>query len=307
MFIQGSPSSARSVVELNLKTLATKVLGKSDKIDIPDTYFSFAQPISFPSANGRTSYGYYYPPKNRDYIGYPGELPPLIVKSHGGPTASTSGIFTLGIQYWTSRGFAVLDVNYGGSTGYGRAYRELLKDNWGIVDVQDCEYGAKYLVDRGLADPKKLAITGGSAGGYTTLAALTFGKTFTVGASYYGVSDLSALAKETHKFESRYLDGLVGPYPSREDIYKARSPIEFVDKLCCPVIFFQGAEDKVVPLDQAETMYQALQKKGIPSKLIVYPDEQHGFRKAENIKDSLEKELEFYLWVFYIYEPSKAK
>lgn len=307
VFIQGSPTSSRAIVKLDLKTLSSTILGKSDKIDIPESFFSIAQPIAFPSAEGRISYGYYYPPKSKDFKGPIGDLPPLIVKSHGGPTAAVSGVFSLGIQYWTSRGFAVLDVNYGGSSGYGRAYRELLKKNWGIVDVQDCEYGAKYLVEKGLVNPKKLAITGGSAGGYTTLAALTFGKTFTVGASYYGVSDLAALAKETHKFESHYLDGLVGPYPSREDLYKERSPIEFVNHLCCPVIFFQGLEDKVVPPNQAEMMYQALQKKGIPSKLVLYPDEQHGFRKAENIKDSLEKELEFYLWVFYYYIPSKEK
>jgi dipeptidyl aminopeptidase/acylaminoacyl peptidase len=245
-----------------------------------------------------TAYAIYYAPKNQDFAAPESERPPLLVKSHGGPTASTSANFNPGIQYWTSRGIAVLDVNYGGSTGYGREYRERLKGKWGIVDIDDCVNGAKYLVERGLVDGDRLCIDGGSAGGYTTLAALTFRDVFKAGASYYGVSDLAALAKDTHKFEARYLDGLIGPYPEREDLYTARSPVHFVEQLSCPVIFFQGDEDKIVPPNQAEIMVDALKAKGLPVAYVLYEGEQHGFRKAENIKRSLDGELYFYSKVF---------
>jgi dipeptidyl aminopeptidase/acylaminoacyl peptidase len=204
----------------------------------------------------------------------------------------------LGVQYWTSRGIAVLDVNYGGSTGYGRAYRERLNDNWGIVDVDDCVNGARYLVECGLVDGNRLAIDGGSAGGYTTLCALTFRDIFKAGASYYGVSDLEALTKDTHKFESRYSDRLVGPYPERRELYYERSPIHFTDRLSCPVILFQGLEDKIVPPNQAEMMVEALRRKGLPVAYIAFEGEQHGFRRAENIKRSLDAELYFYSKIF---------
>ena len=219
---------------------------------------------------------------------------PLLVLSHGGPTSATSTTFNLGIQYWTSRGFAVLDVNYGGSTGYGRAYRQRLNGQWGVVDVDDCVNGARYLVESGLVDDNRLAIRGGSAGGYTTLCALTFRDVFKAGASHFGISDLEALAHDTHKFESRYLDRLVGPLPERRDIYAERSPIDFTDQLSCPVIFFQGLEDKVVPPNQAEMMVEALREKGLPVAYLPFEGEQHGFRKAENIKRSLDAELYFY-------------
>src|SRR5205807_6651339 len=204
-------------------------------------------------------------PHNRDYTAPSGERPPLLVKSHGGPTSATSTAFNLGIQYWTSRGIAVLDVNYGGSSGYGRAYRERLKRQWGIVDVDDCVNGARHLVASGEVDGNRLAIRGGSAGGYTTLCALTFRDVFKAGASHYGISDLETLAKDTHKFESRYLDGLIGPYPEHRDLYIARSPIHFTDRLSCPMILFQGLEDKVVPPNQAEKMVEAVRAK----KLLV--------------------------------------
>ena len=221
-----------------------------------------------------------------------------MVKSHGGPTAATSASFNPSIQYWTSRGIAILDVNYGGSTGYGREYRERLKGQWGIVDVDDCVNGAKYLVGKGLADPERLCIDGGSAGGYTTLAALTFRDTFKAGASYYGVSDLEALARDTHKFESRYLDGLIGKYPEERDIYQQRSPINAASQLHCPLIFFQGDEDKIVPPNQAEMMVDILRQKGLPVAYLLFEGEQHGFRKAENIKRALDSELYFYAKVF---------
>jgi dipeptidyl aminopeptidase/acylaminoacyl peptidase len=218
--------------------------------------------------------------------------------SHGGPTAATSPAFSLRVQYWTTRGFAALDVNYGGSSGYGRAYRERLNGNWGIVDVEDCVNGARYLVSQGLVDGERLAVTGGSAGGYTTLAALAFHDTFKAGASHYGVADLEALARDTHKFESRYLDGLIGPYPERIDLYTERSPIHHVEGLNCPVIFFQGLEDEIVPPNQAQTMVDALRAKGVPVAYLPFEGEQHGFRRAENIKRALEAELYFYGRIF---------
>src|SRR5207247_1183743 len=223
---------------------------------------------------------------------------PLLVLSHGGPTGATSATFSLRTQFWTSRGIAVLDVNYGGSTGYGRAYRERLNGQWGVVDVDDCVNGARYLAERGEVDPGRLAIRGGSAGGYTTLCAVTFRDLFRAGASYFGVGDLEAMARDTHKFESRYLDSLVGPYPERRDLYVERSPIHHTDRLSCPVIFFQGLEDKVVPPNQAEAMVEALRAKGVPVAYVPFEGEQHGFRKAENIKRSLDAELYFYSRVF---------
>jgi dipeptidyl aminopeptidase/acylaminoacyl peptidase len=298
-FFKGSSSAPTALIKWDAATQEETVLTSNKKPDLDDAYFSIAKPISYPSANGRTAFGFYYAPSNKEYCGSPSDLPPLIVKIHGGPTAHATGTFNLGIQFWTSRGFAVLDVNYGGSTGYGRAYRDLLKGNWGVVDVQDCEYGARYLIDKGYVDPQKIAITGGSAGGYTTLAALTFGSQFTVGASYYGVSDPVLLAKETHKFESKYLDQLIGPYPERSDLYEERSPLAQVSLLKRPVIFFQGLQDKVVPPDQAEVLYLALKDRDIDTKLVLYPEEKHGFKKAENIIDSLNQELAFYLHIFY--------
>jgi dipeptidyl aminopeptidase/acylaminoacyl peptidase len=262
------------------------------------SYFSVPRAIEFPTEAGLTAHGFFYPPQNPDYRAPADELPPLIVKSHGGPTSAASTALALSVQYWTSRGFAVLDVNYGGSTGYGRQYRERLNRKWGLVDVDDCANGARYLVKKGDVDGNRLIITGGSAGGYTTLCALTFRKTFKAGASHFGVSDAEALARDTHKFESRYLDNLLGPYPEKKEVYAKRSPINFTDRLSCPVIFFQGLEDKVVPPNQAEKMVDALRAKGIPVAYVAFPGEQHGFRQAQNIKRALEAELYFYSRVF---------
>lgn len=259
-----------------------EILRENTALQFDTAYLSKAQHITFPSKNNRQAHAYYYAPANKDYQDAPGKLPPLIVKSHGGPTANCGCDLNLEIQYWTSRGYAFVDVNYGGSTGYGRKYRHSLNKNWGIVDVEDCEAAAQYLVSQHKAAPDKLAITGGSAGGYTTLAALTFTQTFHVGASHYGVSDCGALATDTHKFESRYLDNLIGPYPQEKALYEARSPIFHVEKLTSPIIFFQGKEDKIVPPDQAEKMYTALQTKGISTALFLFDGEQHGFRNAEN-------------------------
>lgn len=298
VFVAGSPTEPLAVVRLDLADRKLTVLRRSTSIRVDPGYLSVPETIEFPTAVGQTAHAFFYRPRNQDYTGLAGERPPLLVISHGGPTSATFATLRLEIQYWTSRGFAVLDVNYGGSTGYGRAYRERLNGRWGIVDVDDCVNGARYLVEKGDVDARRLAIRGGSAGGYTTLAALTFRDLFRAGASHYGVSDLEALAKDTHKFESRYLDRLIGPYPGRQDLYRDRSPIHFADRVACPVILFQGLEDKVVPPSQAEVMRDVLRAKGLPVAYMPFAGEQHGFRRAENIKRSLEAELYFYGRVF---------
>ena len=298
VFLAGSAAQPASVVRLDLRTRRMDVLRRAQKVTVDAGYLSAPRAVEFPTENGLTAHAFFYPPANRDFSGPADEHPPLLVMSHGGPTSSTSTTLQLGIQYWTSRGIAVLDVNYGGSTGYGRAYRQRLVGRWGIVDVDDCVNGARHLVERGQADGARLAITGGSAGGYTTLCALTFRDTFRAGASYYGVSDLEALAVETHKFESRYLDSLIGPYPERADLYRARSPIHAVQRLACPVILLQGLEDRVVPPNQAETMLAAVRAKGLPVAYVPFEGEQHGFRRAENKVRALEAELYFYARVF---------
>jgi dipeptidyl aminopeptidase/acylaminoacyl peptidase len=300
-FVGGSPSESSCLVELDLATREHRVLRRSSNVEVDAGYISLPETIEFPTTIGpltKTAWGFFYRPVNKDFEGAAGEKPPLIVMSHGGPTAATTATLRLGTQYWTSRGFAVLDVNYGGSTGYGREYRERLKGQWGIVDVDDCVNGALYLARRGDVDPKRLAITGGSAGGYTTLCALAFRDVFTAGASHYGVSDLEALEVDTHKFESQYSHSLVGPYPERKDLYFARSPINFVDRLNAPVIFFQGLEDRIVPPNQAEMMVEALKRKGLPVAYLTFEGEQHGFRQAANIKRALDAQLYFYGRVF---------
>jgi dipeptidyl aminopeptidase/acylaminoacyl peptidase len=298
VFRAGSPSEPPSIVRLDLNKGVVEVLRRSNNLNIDPRYFSTPRAIEFPTTDGLTAHGIFYPPQNLDYSAPSDERPPLLVKSHGGPTSAAATALSLAIQYWTSRGIAVLDVNYGGSTGYGRIYRERLKDKWGIVDVDDCANGARYLVSQGEVDDNRLMITGGSAGGYTTLCALTFRDTFKAGASHFGVSDAEALAKETHKFESRYLDGLFGPYPEKQEIYYQRSPINFTDRLSCPTIFFQGLDDKVVPPNQAQVMVDALRAKGIPVAYVPFEGEQHGFRQAKNIKRALDAELYFYSKVF---------
>jgi dipeptidyl aminopeptidase/acylaminoacyl peptidase len=298
IFIGASPTEPNSIVSLNLATKGFEVLRRSRETAVDAGYLAEPRAIEFPTNGDLTAHGYFYPPRNRDYAAPANEKPPLIVMSHGGPTSASSASLKYAIQYWTSRGIAVLDVNYGGSSGYGREYRERLKGKWGIVDVDDCVNGARYLVAHGEVDGNRLAIRGGSAGGYTTLCALTFRDTFKAGASHYGISDLEALARDTHKFESRYLDSLIGPYPDRRDLYVERSPIHFVDRLNCPMILFQGLEDKVVPPNQAEKMVNAVRNKKLPVAYLTFEGEQHGFRKAENIKRVLEAELYFYSKVF---------
>jgi dipeptidyl aminopeptidase/acylaminoacyl peptidase len=298
VFRGGSPTDVASIAKFDLSTGQFETLRRSNDLETYPQYFSVPRAIEFPTEGGLTAHGFFYPPQNPDYRAPENEKPPLIVKSHGGPTAAASTALSLSVQYWTSRGFAVLDVNYGGSTGYGRQYRERLNKKWGIVDVDDCVNGARYLAEKGEVDGERLIITGGSAGGYTTLCALTFRNTFKAGASHFGISNTEAMARDTHKYESQYLTGLLGPYPERKDIYIDRSPINFPERLSCPVIFFQGLEDKVVPPDQAEMMVQAIRAKGIPVSYVPFPGEQHGFRQAKNIKRALDGELYFYSRIF---------
>lgn len=305
VFIGSSATSASSIVLFDPATGDTETLRTALAVDLDPAFFSVPEPVTFDTADGAQAYGFYYPPRSATHAADPDERPPLIVRGHGGPTGQTSPSFSLAIQYWTSRGFAVLDVNYRGSTGFGRAYREALYGQWGSADVDDIVYGAEHLVSAGRADPDRLAIRGGSAGGYTALAALAFRDAFSAGASLYGIGDLMTLARDTHKFESRYLDLLIGPLPETEALYRDRSPIEHVDALNCPVIFLQGADDKVVPPNQAEAMVDALDAKGIPVAYVLFEGEGHGFRKAGNVSRALESELAFYGRVF-AFEPADA-
>jgi dipeptidyl aminopeptidase/acylaminoacyl peptidase len=297
VFGAGAFDRPSSVVRLDLVSGAHQVLKQStNAVDDPaiKKCLAKAQPLEFPTAGGKTAFGLYYPPTNPDYAVPAGDSPPLVVRCHGGPTSAASSALSLGIQYWTSRGMAVLDVNYGGSTGYGRQYRDRLHLTWGEVDVDDCINGARFLARQQLVDRKRCVITGGSAGGYTALMALTFRDFFAGGASHFGVSDATALAKDTHKFESRYLDWLIGPYPQEQARYKDRSPIEHVEQLKRPVVFFQGDEDHVVPPDQTERMVEALRRNGVPVGYFLFSGEQHGFRQAANIQRALDAELYFY-------------
>lgn len=294
----GNASTPMSVISFDPASKAVRVYKSAMQVTIDSAYFSTPQAITYPTENGLEAHALYYPPRNPDFSAPEGTKPPLIVFSHGGPTGQTRANFSYSMQFWTSRGIAVVDVNYGGSTGYGREYRERLQGNWGIVDIQDCVNAAKYLINQGLADPEKVAIRGGSAGGYSTLRALTWTDFFKAGASYFGVSDLEGLARDTHKFESRYLDGLIGKYPEEIAIYKDRSPVYAVDNIKCPVILFQGLEDRVVPPSQAEVIVHALIRNETPYSYITYEGEQHGFRKAETIINAAESELDFYGQVF---------
>ena len=297
LFVGASPTQHPQLVAFDPATGATEVIKRTRDADPDQSYLSAPEAISFPS-EGRTAHAFSYAPSNADFEAPAGERPPLIVFSHGGPTGNVNASLNMAIQFWTSRGFAVVDVNYGGSTGYGRDYRRLLNGNWGVVDVEDCVSAARYLVERGDVDGERLAIRGGSAGGFTTLAALVFTDTFKAGANYYGVSDFTPFVEDTHKFESRYLDSLVGPYPESKDLYFERSPANFVDRISAPVITFQGTEDAIVPPSQSERVVNALREKKIPCAYITYEGEQHGFRKAESIIHSLESELYFYGRVF---------
>jgi dipeptidyl aminopeptidase/acylaminoacyl peptidase len=304
LFVGASETEHPALLRLDPATRSLERIKSSRPDAVDPRYVSSAQAIRFPS-EGRTAHAFFYPPQNADFGAPAGERPPLLVFSHGGPTGQVRPALSLGVQYWTSRGFAVVDVNYGGSTGYGRDYRRLLNGQWGVVDVEDCVNAARYLVRRGDVDGERLAIRGGSAGGFTTLAALVFTDVFKAGANYYGVADFETFVGETHKFESRYLDTLVGPYPARRDLYLERSPANFVDRISAPVITFQGLEDAIVPPSQSERIVNALRAKRVPCAYVTYEGEQHGFRRAENMIHSLESELYFYGRVFG-FEPADA-
>jgi dipeptidyl aminopeptidase/acylaminoacyl peptidase len=306
-FIATPPTEPPSLrIASGLEAREPIVVRTSAPASIPPESISLGETIRFPTPGG-TGHAFWYPPKNREYHAPQGELPPLIVLSHGGPTSMTTNAFSLGIQWWTSRGFGVVDVNYRGSTGYGRDYRDRLKRCWGVADVEDCIAAALSLIDRGLVDPARIAIRGGSAGGFTTLAALTSSDVFKAGASLYGVADLMLLARDTHKFESRYLEDLIGPLPAKEALYFERSPIHHVEQINCPVIFFQGEDDKTVPPNQAGSMVAALRGKNLPVAYYLFEDEGHGFRKAETLRRVLELELDFYGRVFGFTPPNVSE
>lgn len=289
-----------AVIAVDLDRGSHLVLRVAGALELDPAWIAFPKPISFTSRSGRTAHGFYYPPTNPEVTPPADRLPPLIVRSHGGPTGAASPALKLGYQFWTSRGFAVVDVDYAGSTGYGRAYREALSGQWGIADVEDCIAAAEHLAAEGLADPARLVISGGSAGGFTTLCALTFHTTFRAGASAYGIGDLEALMRTTHKFESRYLDRLIGPWPDAAATYRDRSPIHHTDRLACPLILFQGQEDKIVPPAQSEAMRDALRAKGLPVAYLAFPGEGHGFRAAETQQTVLMAEYAFYCRIFDI-------
>lgn len=293
-FAASSPARETAIVRFEVRSGELEQIRSAAEETIPDGYVSIPRPIEFPTTGGEVAYGFYYPPANPEFAAPEGELPPLIVESHGGPTSHATPALSREFLFWTSRGIGVVDVNYRGSSGYGRPYREGLRGTWGVVDTDDCIAAARHLAASGDADGERLAIRGGSAGGYATLCALVFHDEFATGASYFGVADTETLATDTHKFESRYLDGLIGPYPERADLYRERSPIHFVDRLRSPVILFQGLDDEVVPPNQAETMVAALKRNGVPHAYLAFEGEAHGFRRAETEVRCLEAELYFY-------------
>jgi dipeptidyl aminopeptidase/acylaminoacyl peptidase len=297
VFAAAAAATPQQLVSLDFATASLEVLRSSRDLPFDASYVSTAEPVEFPTDGDRTAYAYVYPPTSPAFEGPADERPPLIVMTHGGPTSETTPRLDLGVQFFTSRGFAVVDVNYGGSTGYGRAYRERLYGRWGVVDLNDCVNAARFLVGRGDADPKRLLITGGSAGGYTTICALAWTDVFAAGASYFGLADLEPFATSTHKFELKYTDELVGAWPEARDLWRERSPIHAFDRISCPVIVLQGLEDEVVPPTQAEAMVEALRANGLPYAYLAFEGEQHGFRRAETIQRSLEAEVSFYAQV----------
>jgi dipeptidyl aminopeptidase/acylaminoacyl peptidase len=296
--IASSGYAPNAIVSIDVNTGAAKLLHDAGAAPLPSPSVAVAVPIDFPSAHGRTAYAFYYAPLNPGFRPPPGTLPPLLTLVHGGPTAQASPAYASRIQFWTSRGFAVVDVNYGGSSGFGRAYREELNGEWGVVDVEDVIAAAHFLGATGRADPARMAISGGSAGGYTVLAALSTSDVFKAGADYYGVSDMTVLARDTHKFESRYLDSLIGPLPQAQSVYDSRSPLNHLDGFKAPLIVFQGADDEVVPPNQSALIVEALRSRGIPLSYLLFPGEGHGFRKPDTVIRALQAELSFYSQVF---------
>lgn len=305
VFVGESFDQPMALVALDPHTFALSVVRSVGELGLDPADISVPEAMEFPTEHGQTAHLWYYPPVNHAVQAPADEKPPLIVFTHGGPTSNSRGRFRLEIQYWTTRGFAVADVNYRGSSGYGTRYRRLLNQSWGIVDVEDCCNAALYLAEMGRVDPHRLAIRGGSAGGYTTLACLTFRDVFHAGASYFGVSDLAGLAQETHKFESRYMDSMVGPWPETRERYAERSPLKHVDQIRRPIIFFQGLDDKIVLPNQAEGMVEELKRLGVPVAYLAFEGEGHGFHRADTIIRAAEAELYFYAQVFGIALPQE--
>jgi dipeptidyl aminopeptidase/acylaminoacyl peptidase len=295
-FRASTPSSGNAIYQLTANNY--EKIYQPNGPEIKKGFLSVPQSIEFPTGINEIAYGFYYAPQNSNFTGAKNTLPPLIVKVHGGPVGATDSSLNLGIQFWTSRGFAVFDVNHRGSTGYGRSFRKKLYPNWGVVDVEDVSNGVKWLASEGSIDADKVAIRGGSAGGYTTLAALAFQNVFKAGTSYYGISDLGILASDTHKFESRYLDQLIGPYPEMKTVYDQRSPINSVENITAPLLLLQGLDDKVVPPNQSELIFNALKDNGIDTAYIAFEGEGHGFRQPANNIKALNSELSFYGQVF---------
>jgi len=293
VFPAASPTQPSAVIELDTESGERQVLRQSTEMELDERYITVAQAIEFPGTGGQSSHGFYYAPTNPDYEGPKGELPPLVVLVHGGPTAHVTTALDLEIQLFTSRGIAVIDLNYGGSTGYGREYRDRLRGTWGVVDIEDSAAAVRYLAERGDVDPARVQITGGSAGGYTTLMALAVRDEFASGASYFGVADLVTFHADTHKFESHYDDYLVGPWPEAMDLYRERSPVTHADSISDPLLLLQGLDDKVVPPSQSEVIVEALKRRGVPYAYIAFEGEGHGFRKAENIKRAADAHLSF--------------
>ena len=297
-FFASSATLAERVLTIDLDTGRQEVVKVSNPAHIDPANLGLPKAIEFPTEGGLAAHAFYYPPKNQNFTGPSDEKPPLMVRCHGGPTGSAGPTYPFEYHYWTSRGFAIVDVNYGGSSGYGRAYRTRLNGNWGVVDVDDCINAARHLVAQGLADSDRVSITGGSAGGYTVLLSLTKRDFYNAGASHFGIGDLELFIKETHKFESRYVETLVGPYPARADLYRDRSAVYFADNLQCPVILFQGLEDKIVPPSQAEEFVAVCKKKKLPYAYVAFEGEQHGFRQEKNIRRSIEGEMYFLSQIF---------
>jgi dipeptidyl aminopeptidase/acylaminoacyl peptidase len=301
--VAASPTAFNAIVRLNGRDSRHEVIRRSAAAELDPATLSIPEHVEFPTTGGKTAHGLFYRPTNPEFEGPAGEAPPLIVTSHGGPTGGAFGGLTTSIQLFTSRGFAVLDVDYGGSTGYGRDYRKRLEGEWGVVDVDDCVNGARWLAQRGDVDGERLSIRGGSASGYTTLATLAFRDVFAAGVSYFGIGDLLEFAKETHKFESRYLDRLLGPLPESEEIYRQRSPNRFADRIRAAVLILQGLEDRVVPPTEAERIVDALWERRVAHAYLAFEGEDHGFRKATSIVRSFEAELSFLAQV-YGFEPA---
>jgi dipeptidyl aminopeptidase/acylaminoacyl peptidase len=293
-----TPTEPPVIAEVDATSGAVSVLHRSIAVAPDPADLAVGRLVEFPTTRERTAFGIFYPPHNARFDGPTGERPPLIVTSHGGPTSAALVGYSMLPQFFASRGFAVLDVDYGGSTGYGREYRRRLEGEWGIVDVDDCVAGARWLAAEGLIDGERVAIRGSSASGYTTLCALTFTDAFDAGVSRFGIGDLETFIAQTHKFESRYLDRLIGPYATQRRRYHDRSPLNFTERISCPVLIVQGLEDRVVPPAQAEQIVTALRERGVPHAYVAFPGEDHGFRSREAITRAFEAELSFYGQVF---------